>query len=273
MVLGHNGRAPRPTVRARPGSRGRASLRSAAGGGGSGGGGGGSVTQGTSPWVTQDTTLDGIVSGGKLPVSLASLPALATGSNAIGSITNSGFTANAGTNLNTSLLALESGGNLATIAGAVSSSKVNVNVSSGAVAATESGTWTVQPGNTANTTPWLANPAPATAGGVTTTYQNGALTNTVVSVKGSAGNVYAYGFSNPDATHAVCIEIFNAAAGSVTLGTTAPIWHMTLQGGQGANLAFPLPLTCGSQISMVAVSAYNGASAPTTAVDVSVAYN
>lgn len=49
------------------------------------------------------------------PVSLASLPALATGSNTIGAISNTAFTANAGTNLNTSLLALESGGNLATI--------------------------------------------------------------------------------------------------------------------------------------------------------------
>ena len=50
------------------------------------------------------------------PVSLASLPSLATGANTIGSISNTAFTANAGTNLNTSLLALESGGNLATIA-------------------------------------------------------------------------------------------------------------------------------------------------------------
>lgn len=38
--------------------------------------------------------------------------------------------ANAGTNLNTSALALESGGNLATLASTVSSSKVNVNLSS-----------------------------------------------------------------------------------------------------------------------------------------------
>ena len=79
------------------------------------------------------------------PVSIASLPALATGANAIGSITNTSFgisgtlpafaatptfnigtapnltitntafTANAGTNLNTSTLAIESGGNLAGI--------------------------------------------------------------------------------------------------------------------------------------------------------------
>ena len=54
-------------------------------------------------------------SGVTQPVSLTSLPALATGTNAIGSITNTAFTANAGTNLNTSALALESGGNLAVI--------------------------------------------------------------------------------------------------------------------------------------------------------------
>lgn len=46
------------------------------------------------------------------------------------------ITANAGTNLNTSALALESGGNLATLAGTVSSSKVNINISSGSIANT-----------------------------------------------------------------------------------------------------------------------------------------
>jgi hypothetical protein len=42
-------------------------------------------------------------------------------------------TANAGTNLNTSALALESGGNLATIAGAISAGKINVTGTIGAV--------------------------------------------------------------------------------------------------------------------------------------------
>lgn len=111
-------------------------------------------------------------------------------------------TANAGTNLNTSLLALESGGNLAAINGklpalgqalaaasvpvvltasqlttltppttvgvtgtfwqstqpvSLASSVTVVGTGTFAVqsAATQSGTWTVQPGNTANTTAWL----------------------------------------------------------------------------------------------------------------------
>jgi hypothetical protein len=50
--------------------------------------------------------------------------ALPTGTNSIGQVT-----VNAGMNLNTSALALESGGNLATIAGAVSSSKFQANIS------------------------------------------------------------------------------------------------------------------------------------------------
>ena len=73
-----------------------------------------------------------IASDQTVPVSLSSVPshnvtnagtfavqntaAIPAGTNAIGSITNTAFTANAGTNLNTSALALESGGNLATIA-------------------------------------------------------------------------------------------------------------------------------------------------------------
>lgn len=49
------------------------------------------------------------------------------------------MTANAGTNLNTSALALESGGNLATVAGAVSAAKMQVNIASGSIANTAFG--------------------------------------------------------------------------------------------------------------------------------------
>jgi hypothetical protein len=53
---------------------------------------------------------------------------LGDGVQTVGSIANTAFIANAGTNLNTSLLALESGGNLATLAGSVSASVVQTNV-------------------------------------------------------------------------------------------------------------------------------------------------
>lgn len=58
-----------------------------------------------------------------------------------GTVTISGsVTANAGTNLNTSALALESGGNLATIAGAVTSSTVQTNLKQVNGVATQTGT-------------------------------------------------------------------------------------------------------------------------------------
>ncbi len=87
-------------------------------------------------WQTVSTAkpLPITIAGGlsnPLPVSLASTTVTGT------------VTANAGTNLNTSLLALESGGNLATLAGTVSASKVNITVSNSTLAVTQSGTWNI----------------------------------------------------------------------------------------------------------------------------------
>lgn len=139
-------------------------------------------------------------------------------------------TANAGTNLNTSLLALESGGNLAstktntdnlnlaqasttsgqkgnlilgavttaaptyttaqsnplslTTAGAVrTDSSGTTQPVSGTVAATQSGTWTVQPGNTANTTAWKVDGSAVTqpVSGTVTANQGGTWNITNIS--------------------------------------------------------------------------------------------
>jgi hypothetical protein len=80
-------------------------------------------TQNTTPWLTTSTggtltSIGTIVSG---------TMAIAAGSNVIGSISNSSFTANAGTNLNTSALALETGGNLAAMKTATDSIKSNTD--------------------------------------------------------------------------------------------------------------------------------------------------
>lgn len=73
------------------------------------------LTPPTSVGITGTVAVTGTFYQSTQPVSIAVLPSLAAGSNAIGSITNTAFIANAGTNLNTSALALESGGNLASI--------------------------------------------------------------------------------------------------------------------------------------------------------------
>jgi hypothetical protein len=97
------------------------------------------------------------------PVSVASLPlptGAATSANQSTEITALG-TIN--TTLGSPFQAGGSIGNTSFIATQASGANLHVNVDnfpatqpvSGTVAATQSGTWTVQPGNTANTTPWL----------------------------------------------------------------------------------------------------------------------
>jgi hypothetical protein len=120
--------------------------------------------------------------------------ALPAGSNVIGGVTQSGtWTVQPGNTPNTTpwLTTINQGGNSATVSvggalkvdGSASTQPVsgtvtvqqataaNLNATvTGTVAATQSGTWTVQPGNTPNTTPWLAtinqggNSATVTAG-------------------------------------------------------------------------------------------------------------
>src|SRR5437016_1809994 len=48
--------------------------------------------------------------------------------------------------------------------------------------AIQSGIWTVQPGNTANTTPWLVTPAPATLAVTALSAANAAVTATLPAV-------------------------------------------------------------------------------------------
>lgn len=132
--------------------------------------------------------------------------------------TGGSVTANAGTNLNTSLLALESGGHLASIDTKIPSGLTVVSTRllvdgsgvtqpiSGTIAATQSGTWntgrtwtlasgtdsvaavqsgtwTIQPGNTANTTPWL----------VTDSSDGSVAPGTVASKSSLAGGQYNSG--------------------------------------------------------------------------------
>lgn len=107
------------------------------------------VNQGTSPWVDNITQIggSGITLGQKAMA--ASLPVVIASDQTSFPVTGSGnFT-----------VVQPTGTNLHAV------------IDSGTIAATQSGTWTVQPGNTANTTPWLTtisqggNAATVSAGG------------------------------------------------------------------------------------------------------------
>lgn len=84
------------------------------------------------------------------------------------------------------------------------------------VVAVQSGTWTVQPGNTANTTPWLVTPAAGTTGGYSF---NNITTATTTTVKSGAGTLHSI-ITNTTAASAT-VTIYDNTAGSGTkIGTT-----------------------------------------------------
>ena len=158
-----------------------------------------------------------------------------------GSIGNTSFIANAGTNLNTSLLALDS-----TVAKDASLTTLNTSVNTllkpantltavttvGAVTAitnalptganviggvTQSGTWTVQPGNTANTTAWLV------AGATLTKATQGATGFSVQDLKDagrSARNILLDSFAVAAITETLNTMSYSTDNGTLTTGTS-----------------------------------------------------
>lgn len=105
----------------------------------------------------------------------------------------------------------------------------------GSVNAAQSGTWTVQPGNTANTTPWLVTDLPATSGGLSLHKTISAASTNGTSVKGSAGHVYGIQAFNTNAA-ARYLKLYNKAS-APTVGTDTPVKVLTIPGNTaGAGL-------------------------------------
>lgn len=107
---------------------------------------------------------------------------------------------------------------------------------------------------------------PASGVGWTPAVKTG-LTNSAQSVKGSAGTLGVTHCDNANAA-TVYVEFFNVA--SPTLGTTAPTWVVPIPtGGGGEGFVAGLALG-GSAISVAAVTAYNGSTAPTSTLTCSI---
>lgn len=141
----------------------------------------GTVNQGTSPWVISGALTDTQLRASAVPVSLSTLPALVAGSAVIGHviadassavighvIADSGSTTAVTGNVastvadgaNVVLGAKADAKSTATDTTAITIMSVLKQISASVQApptqaATQSGTWTVQPGNTPNTSPWL----------------------------------------------------------------------------------------------------------------------
>lgn len=122
------------------------------------------------------------------------------------------------------------------------------------VPASQSGTWTVQPGNTANTTPWLITDTPATTGGLSTFHLVGAATDNATNVKASAGQVYSITAFNLSASPRYLK--FHNTAGTPTAGSgvvrTVLIPGNTAGAGAVINIDKGLAFSTGIGISIVA---------------------
>jgi len=75
----------------------------------------------------------------------------------------------------------------------------------------QTGTWTMQPGNTANTTPWLMSIVPPTTGGASTCYLSSAASNNATNCKNAAGQVYQISGINTTGT-LYYLRLYNLAA-------------------------------------------------------------
>lgn len=130
-----------------------------------------------------------------------------------------------------------------------------------ATSAAQSGTWTVQPGNTANTTPWLVSLQPATTGG-NSIYRNLDTNATGANIKSGAGQVYGWYLSNSGSA-ARYVKLYNKAT-APTVGTDTPVMTIYLPAGAAANVAFPngLAFSLGIGIGAVTGVADNNTTAP-----------
>jgi len=169
---------------------------------------------------------------------------------------------------NDSSLAANQSVNLAQIAGSTTptgngtaAGVLRVSVASdstGTLAATQSGTWTVQPGNTANTTPWLVAPLPTTTGGLSISRTVAAASTNATNVKASAGQVYGLAITN-EATALRWVHLYNTA-GTPTCNS-AIVASFGIPGnstGAGNNVVIPVGAAFGTGIGFCITTTRDG---------------
>lgn len=304
-----------------------------------------SATQGTSPWVVfgtvtanagtnLNTSALALEAGGNLANIYATLGTVTASptSNTIqdrlktinttlgspfqagGSIGNTAFIANAGTNLNTSALALDTSvGTTNTNLGApgatacatdTGSCSLNAllqrlaqrltsiistlgspfqaggSIGNTTFASTQSGTWTVQPGNTPNSTAWLVSERPATSGGLTNYFVQPTASDNHANIKNGAGQVYKIVVTNNSATINY-LRLYNAATGfNGCNSATNLVYQVLIPGnstnGGGISDSWPTGLAFSTGISICVTSAYattDTTNATASAMSVNIGYN
>ena len=121
-----------------------------------------------------------------------------------------------------------------------------------------------------------ASLAPSANGGLSTFMASGSdgssiLVATAQAAKASAGNLYGYYAYNPEAAVSF-VHFYNTASGSVTVGTTNPLFTIAIPAGSAANLMFPHGVAFSTAITVAATTTAGGNTAPATGVSLVVWY-
>lgn len=131
-------------------------------------------------------------------------------------------------------------------------------------------TGVVQPGNTANTTPWLVQSVPGTTNGASVSSKIVPNNTTSVAIKASAGTLYGIKVFNNSATIAY-LKLYDTAQGSVTCGTPTPNQRILIPAstsGAGAVFDYTVGVVYGTAITACVTTgiADNDTSAPAASV-------
>lgn len=113
-----------------------------------------------------------------------------------------------------------------------------------ALAAGTASIGTVQPGNTANTTPWLVSLIPPTTGGVSTCYLSSAASTNSTSCKASAGQLYNVRVINTTST-IYYLRLYNSSSAPTCSSATGFVESIPIPHGSGAGAGVANSLTIG----------------------------
>lgn len=184
-------------------------------------------------------------------------------------------TANAGTNLNTSLLALEGGGNLATLAGGVSSSVYQANIKNVNGNTVNTGTGASGSGTARVTTSTDSSLGLTTSGTGATPYLANAI-KTAVTISSAAGKFFGEALLNIDSVPTF-LQVFDTTS-AVTLGTTVPNAsfpfpaNSTAANGVAARFGFDVGMNITNGIKAAATTTLNGSTTSTNGLSGTIFY-
>ena len=149
----------------------------------------------------------------------------------------------------------------------------NVSLFQGTVAVGTGAPLQVSLANTAtNATPVSVAQAASTSGGSTPKGYH-ISSNAVQAIKSSAGQLYGYYLDNTANAATTYFQFFNIASGSVSLGSSSPLFVIPVPAGSAANLSMSPGWVFGTAMSFAATTTYNGSTFAASAVDCTIAYN